>query len=101
MVHRLYAEVAGDQAWFFEGTIANPTAQKVWIYNGSAWAEQTEAIDGNLLVAGTVTADEFVTSGIVDSSDQTGRTTIKNSGIVIESWETNQMVVRVKIGDLS
>jgi len=95
------AEVDGDQAWFFEGTIANPTAQKVWIYNGSAWVEQAEAIDGNLIVAGTVTADEFATSGIVDSSANTGRTTIKNSGIVIESWETNQMVVRVKIGDLS
>ena len=48
-----------------------------------------------------MTADEFVTSGIIDSSANTGRTTIKNSGITIESWETNQMVVRVKIGDLS
>lgn len=54
------APVAGDQAWFFKGAASSPSAQSVWIYNGSLWVEQTEVIDGNLLVAGTVTADSVV-----------------------------------------
>jgi len=63
------AEVAGDQAWFFKGTAATPTSQSVWIYNGSTWIEQDEVIDGNLLVAGTVTADrlDIGTIGLTDS----------------------------------
>jgi predicted phage tail protein len=62
-------EVAGDQAWFFKGTAANPTSQSVWIYNGTDWVEQDEVIDGNLLVAGTITADrlDIGTIGLTDS----------------------------------
>ena len=48
-----------DQAWFYTGTVANPTSQGVWIYNATSlsWLEQVEVIDGNLLVSGTVTAN--------------------------------------------
>lgn len=52
-------QVAGDQAWFYKGTIGNPTSQSVWIYNGTSWAQQTEVIDGNLLVTDTITADKL------------------------------------------
>ena len=31
----------------------------MWIYNGTSWDEQDEVIDGNLIVAGTVTADRL------------------------------------------
>lgn len=53
------APVAGDQAWFFKGDASTPDSQSVWIYNGSLWIEQTEFIDGNLLVTGTITGDKI------------------------------------------
>ena len=54
------AAVVDDQAWFFTGTVSNPTAQKVWIYAGSGnWTEQVEVIDGDLIVNGTITADHI------------------------------------------
>ncbi len=59
-------EVESDQAWFYTGTEANPTAQSVWIYDSgtSTWNEQNEVIDGNLLVTGTVTSDAVETNFI-------------------------------------
>jgi len=50
-----------DQAWFYTGTIENPTNQSVWIYDSStsAWIQQTEVIDGNLLVSGTITSSKI------------------------------------------
>lgn len=52
--------VPDDQAWFYTGTLSNPTSQSVWIYQGeSVWAEQEEVIDGNLIVAGTITATQI------------------------------------------
>jgi len=54
-VSAIGAPVAKDQAWFYQGTEANPTAQGVWIYNGTVWNEQDEVIDGNLIVSGTLT----------------------------------------------
>ena len=54
------AAVVDDQAWFFTGTVSNPTGQKVWIYAGSGnWTEQVEVIDGDLIVNGTITADHI------------------------------------------
>ena len=53
------AEVADDQAWFYTGTLSNPTSQTVWIYDGSSWNKQEEVIDGDLIVAGTITADQI------------------------------------------
>jgi hypothetical protein len=59
-------EVESDQAWFYTGTEANPTAQSVWIYDSgtSTWNEQDEVIDGSLLVTGTVTSDAVDTNFI-------------------------------------
>ena len=85
-------EVSGDQAWFFKGTIGNPSAQSVWIYNGTGWDEQSEVIDGNLLVNGTVTADQVNVVGT-----GTSKTIIKSD--VIGIYDTDAL--RVKIGNLS
>ena len=64
--------VADDQAWFYTGTIANPTGQKVWIYNGTAWVNQVEAVDGSLVVDGTVTTTEIAGGTILEGNiDQT------------------------------
>ena len=54
------AAVIGDQVFFYKGTLSNPTAQSVWIYEGSGtWNEQEEVIDGDLIVNGTITADHI------------------------------------------
>ena len=91
--------VDGDQAWFFKGTISNPSSgvegvpgQSVWIYNGTDWDEQSEVIDGNLLVNGTVTADQVNVVGT-----GTSKTIIKSDVIGIYDNST----LRVKIGNLS
>mgnify|MGYP003634290964 FL=1 len=95
-------EVAGDQAWFFKGTISSPTSQKVYIYNGTTWIEQTEAIDGNLIVAGTVTADEFATGFSSTQTDtNVGQTIIAGDKITIKSYSGGAYVTRVIIGNLS
>lgn len=61
-----------DQAWFVRNSDA---AQSVWIYtsSNSTWSQQTEVIDGSLLVAGTLTAD-MIQSGTLDA----GKVTIKD-----------------------
>ncbi len=48
----------------YAGTQASPVAQKVWIYDAdtSAWSEQTEVIDGNLLVTGSINASKIAIS---------------------------------------
>jgi len=58
--------VDSDQAWFYTGSQSSPTGQSVWIYDegsgpvpSESWQEQTEVIDGNLLVTDTVTADKI------------------------------------------
>lgn len=56
-----------DQAWFTNETTLE---QRVWIYDGTTWAYQTKVIDGNLLVDGTLTADQ-ITSGTLDASKVT------------------------------
>lgn len=55
-----------DQAWFYTGTIGSPTAQSVWIYNETTdtWNEQEEVIDGDLIVTGTITANQIDTGTI-------------------------------------
>ena len=85
------AVVSGDQAWFYKGTVLNPSAQSVWIYNGTGWDEQAEVIDGNLLVNGTVTADQVNVVGT-----GTSKTIIKSD--VIGIYDNG---LRVKIGNLS
>ena len=96
------AEVSGDQAWFYKGTISTPTSQKVYIYNGTTWIEQTEAIDGNLIVAGTVTADQFATGfSNTNTNSNVGQTIIAGDKITIKSYTGGVYVTRVLIGDLS
>jgi hypothetical protein len=50
-----------DQAWFYTGSQSSPTLQNVWIYalSGDVWTEQTEVIDGSLIVSGTITASQI------------------------------------------
>ncbi len=47
-----------DQVIVFRGTMSLQTAQNAWIRNAAntLWEQQTEFVDGNLLVLGTVTA---------------------------------------------
>ena len=52
--------IAKDQAWFFVGSESAPTAQSVWIYDPiSSWVEQTEAVDGSLLIDETISTDKI------------------------------------------
>lgn len=106
--------VDNDQAWFYTGTLANPTAQSVWIYRegsgatpANSWVEQQEVIDGDLLVAGTVTADRLVsttistlglTIGTLQSSPSGERIEISDDKIVVYDSGGN---IRVKIGNLA
>jgi hypothetical protein len=66
-----------DQAWFYTGTVANPTSQGVWLYDASTpvWIEQDEVIDGNLLVAGTVTANSINADAITGKNVTVGTLT--------------------------
>jgi hypothetical protein len=89
-------EVAGDQAWFYKGTQANPTSQSVWIYSGSAWIPQDKVIDGSLLVTGTVTADKFATTAGAD-----GQTIVRSDVIHIYSISGQTRTLRVALGDLT
>ena len=56
--------VVGDQAIFFEGTEANHTAQGAWTYDGGAWQQQAEVIDGDLVVTGSITTDKIFANAI-------------------------------------
>lgn len=98
-----------DQAFFYTGTLANPTAQGIWIYDESddEWDEQVEYFDGGLLIDGTVTADHLsassisalgLTIGTLSSAATGARLELKDDRIqVYDSGGT----VRVKIGNLS
>ena len=90
-------QVDGDQAIFCRPNITAPTSQNAWLYNGSSWVQQTEFIDGNLLVAGTVTADDIA----VGTTSGVGRTTITSQGVTVESWNGSAFVTRIKLGNLS
>ena len=58
------AAVVGDQAIFFEGTEANHTGQGAWTYDGGAWQQQAEVIDGDLVVTGSITTDKIFANAI-------------------------------------
>ena len=59
------AAVYKDQAWFFLGTEASPTAQAVWVYVGSgSWTQQNEIVDGSLLIAETISTDKIAANQI-------------------------------------
>ena len=56
--------VVGDQGIFFEGTEANQTGQSAWTYDGGAWQQQAEVIDGDLVVTGSITTDKIFANAI-------------------------------------
>lgn len=98
-----------DQAWFYTGTLALPTSQGVWIYNlgTTTWVEQTQVIDGSLIVTGTITADRLeaqslsalgLTIGSLSDNATGERITISDSKILVYDALN---VIRVKIGDLT
>lgn len=60
-----------DQAWFYTGTLANPTAQSVWIYEegsgatpADSWNYQENVMVGDLLVDGTITANKIAAGAV-------------------------------------
>lgn len=57
-------EIADDQAWFYTGTKLDPTGQSVWIFDGNNWVEQTQVIDGDLIVSGTITAEKLAVGAL-------------------------------------
>ena len=89
--------VDGDQAWFYTGTISNPTGQNVWIYadgspNGT-WTEQEEFIDGNLIVSGSITGDRIAANQTITSPTISSGTieagTVKGGNLVNDSNQTS------------
>jgi len=105
----LFDPVDRDQAWFYTGTVSNPTAQNVWIYDATSdtWNEQEEFIDGDLIVAGTITADRLestqistlgLTIGTLSSAASGARLELKDDRIQVYD---SSNVVRVKIGNLA
>ena len=102
--------IEGDQLWLFSSVSTTnliPTAQLVYLYNGSSWVQQQEVVDGNLVVDGTVTAEKLqaqsisglgLTIGTLSSSPTGERIEISDNRIRV--FDSNN-VVRVTIGDLS
>jgi hypothetical protein len=90
----------GDQGWFYTGSqqYPNEIRQKVWICtvggrSASYWEEQAVAIDGNLVVAGTVNMDRLV-AGKVNGE---GSVEIGSAGIRVMDGSNT---IRIKIGNL-
>lgn len=83
--------VDGDQAWFYTGTISNPTGQTVWIYAAGTdtWTEQEEFIDGNLIVSGSITGDRIAANQTITSPTISSGTieagTVKGGNLVNDS----------------
>lgn len=96
-------EVAGDQAFFYKGTEASPTAQKVFIYNGSAWNVQTEILDGDLLIDNSVDtaqiADDAVTGTQIDSETTILAGPSGAEKVGLDGTGTGNDIVRIFAGD--
>jgi hypothetical protein len=90
--HTPASPIENDQAWFYTGALASPTGQRVWIYTSGAWQEQTEVVDGNLFVSGTVTAGKLSLNGIMFENDG-GQLKIRALGI--DTTELNDDAVSV------
>ena len=87
-----YAGVNGDRF-----IIKATDATEAYIYNGSAWAAQADFIDGDLMVAGTVTSDKMsvttlsavvadmgtLTAGKLESADGKFKIDLTNKTILI------------------
>ena len=98
-----------DQAWFYAGTVGSPVAQSVWIYNETTdtWNEQEEVIDGDLIVAGTITGDRLVAgtitanelaAGAVSADDITTGTLsadrISIDGVTMDTNASGELIVK-------
>lgn len=72
-----------DQAWFYTGTESSPTAQNVWIYDlgTDTWTEQTEVVDGSLIVSGTITGDKVETNTLNASHINTTELSALNANL--------------------
>ena len=85
--------VNGDQLWLFSSassTNLEVTGQLVYLYN-NGWVIQAEAIDGDLLVGGTVTADAIATGTITANEIATG--TITSDELAANSVTANEIDV--------
>ena len=69
------APVDKDQARFTNNTTQE---QRVWLYNGSAWAYQAEVIDGNLLVGGSIDATALDVDKLSSISAILGNVTVED-----------------------
>lgn len=75
--------IENDKAVLFLGTLAVQTAQKVFIYSGTAWSEVTQYIDGSLVVSGTVDAAKLsatTLSGLFVNAGTITAGTLRNTG---------------------
>jgi len=79
--------VIGDQATFFEGTIANFTGTATWSYDGSIWVNQAEIIDGDLIVTGSITTDKIFANAI--TADKIAANQISADQIAANSISAN------------
>jgi hypothetical protein len=92
--------VENDQAWFYTGNESAPTGQNVWIYNGSSWAEQTEVVDGSLLIDDSVGTDQIGSSAIQAGQIANGAVVAGNlsSGAVVAGNLSSGAVIAGNIG---
>ena len=65
-----------DQAWFTDN---DTLEQRVWIYDGTDWNYQNTAIDGNLVVSGTITSDKINVDNLSAISATLGDVTIEDT----------------------
>jgi len=75
--------IENDKAVLFLGTLAVQTAQKVFIYSGTAWSEVNQYIDGSLVVSGTVDAAKLsatTLSGLFVNAGTITAGTLRNTG---------------------
>ena len=102
------AAVYKDQAWFFLGTEASPTAQAVWVYVGSGtWTQQNEIVDGSLLISGSVETGSLAAGSITTGklaansvvTDTIASNSVVTSTIASNSIITNSIVSNSVIAD--
>lgn len=96
-------EIAGDQVFFYQGTEASPTGQKVFIYSGSAWNVQTEIVDGDLLIDESVDtaqiADDAVTGTQIDSETTILAGPSGSEKVGLDGTGTGNDIVRIFAGE--
>lgn len=108
----LFDPVDNDQAWFYTGTLANPTAQSVWIYEegsgatpADSWNYQENVIVGDLIVDGTITGDKVAASSVITSSAQIDDAIITSAKIADAEITTANIadaaITTAKISDAS